>query len=121
MKITFAEIVDRNSWTGWAILHLMSNYKKEMMDVPEWAESFNPENKEVDVVMTINGVEVNFDDLMKRFGATYDEHIATEARKIVQEQFGNMLTNLSSLIDATKMECVNEIHKKYPGLSYEQY
>jgi DNA polymerase elongation subunit (family B) len=117
MKITFSEITRRDSWTGWAILHAMIGKETEIFNEVRPVN----EEKSFDVVMTINGVEVDFSTVMNRLQEQYDNCVGNKAREIVKDTFGEMMTNLSSLIDTTKRECIAEIHKKYPGLYYEEY
>jgi DNA polymerase elongation subunit (family B) len=113
MKITFEEITRRDSWTGWAILHSMIGKEDELFNQVRPVN----EEKSFDVVMTINGIEVDFSTVMSRMQEQYEHCVGNKAKEIVQETFGDMLGNLSTLINDAKRECVSEIHKKFPGMN----
>jgi len=88
MKITFEEITRRGSWAGWAILEAMTG-----------KELGTQEEKSLDVVMTINGVEVDFRSVMTRIGENCDVAIGNKAKEIVNDLFDNMLGNLQNLLN----------------------
>lgn len=56
------------------------------------------DSSNLDVVLTINSIEVNFEEAIEQLGQNFDSLVAQKAKDLIQEQIGEIQGNLVSII-----------------------
>jgi hypothetical protein len=83
--ITVNQVVEDDRKLGWlsaAILNMISDKFAEI--IPEGAE------KQIEIEIKFNGVEVSFTDFIDRLAKSYDESVKRAALNLLKEKLGDL-------------------------------
>lgn len=102
MKINLQEYLKgRPNIVEWAIIHLMTAKSPRLSEIPE----FNPlyaggkcDTASMDIEVKINGIEVNFVELLEWINKQNNVMVAEKAKELVNEKFSDLHDRFSSII-----------------------
>jgi hypothetical protein len=118
MKIKLVEQVtgiNHNTWLTILVMHLMTEHTS---NAEKWNKVFGikiepgqPGEDEVDLKITINGVEVRFESFIKHLEETHGEMLEEAAKELISKRCQNLLNVVQ---DAERL-LSDEIDKDFPG------
>ena len=85
MKISIKDIVDKRdgSIMSYVVFHCLGEYAKAK-------EVYNVEDKELDIVLTINGHEMDFEDCCNYWQDQVNRMITQRANELLSEKFAEV-------------------------------
>ena len=100
MKINFQKYLENHdNIIEWAIIHMMAKHEK-MLQLPEWKMKYQGgplDTENMDVTLTINGVEVNFIECIEEIGKQNSILTTEKAKELVNEQFGDLYNKFEQI------------------------
>ena len=100
MKVNLCQLAGplRNAWTSHLIYNVMTEHTR---NASNWEEvfKFDPNNPEVEIAITVNGVEVPFEHFIKELEIQHTSMLAEEAKKMIDANFGTMIETLQKMSD----------------------
>jgi hypothetical protein len=101
MKLDMYQYLQTDKFVEHAILHVMGNNKGEFTDLPKDEEG---KVLPIDVVMTINGIEVNIIHFLDLLEKVYMESVVNTATNVVNEKIDSQLNEIYSNLDTLKVQ-----------------
>ena len=115
MKVNIVDLCRGNSWLGIMVISLMTEHCR---NAENWEKVFKLEPRRpegvtqtVDLKITINGVEVKFENFIKELEKQHNEMLEKAAKELLparSQKLMNMIEEAASLID-------HEIETTFPG------
>jgi hypothetical protein len=102
MKITRDSIIDESNLIGHIVIEGVSNY-------PDIIEAI-VEADEAEVIMTVNGKEIDLEGFIKHWQSQVGEIIRKEARSLINEKFSTIsykMDDISFALDGALEELTN--------------
>lgn len=105
MKIDFSKLAEgyHHSSTDWRYHFLLETMTTHTANPEKWKDSFGIDMSKrplvVDVVVTINGVEIDFNKWMELAETSYSRMVNEHAKELVAEKTGEMMQKLNRLSD----------------------
>lgn len=99
MKINLSKYLESRNIVEWAIIHMMAKRDKSF-SLPEWKHNYaggTMDAKNLDVVLKIEGVEVNFVECIEEINRQHNQMVRDDAKKLVDEQFGGLYSKFEEL------------------------
>lgn len=102
---------------------------KEMFLIQDISEEERTNSRKdgptVDVVLTINGVEVDAVEVLtqswKRMMKQYNDAVAKDARELVRfSGMGTVNDEINDILSQAKREIISSLQKKFPDMNFEQ-
>lgn len=105
----------RDTWLTILVMHLMTEHTQ---NAEKWNEVFGiklapgkVENDEVELKITINGVEVKFESFIKHLEETHNQMLEETAKELTTRRCQNLL----SIIAEAERLINDEIEQDFPG------
>jgi hypothetical protein len=89
MKFTITED-NRDSLVSYFVMHCMGAMMKSNPEKTKALEDHWKEHKEYDISFLVQGVEMDFPDLLNHWEKQVDDMVLRSARKLVEDKFDNL-------------------------------
>lgn len=113
MKIKIEDVIKHN-FLGIAVMHIMTEHAREK----DFCKVFNVvpgANSDVEVKMTINGVEVDFGHFIKELERQHNDLVERDAKEAMRARVSMMLDRLNEIIGQAEQNIIDEIEETFPG------
>ena len=114
MKVK-VERITKHDFLGVAVVHMMTEATKNTEDFCKKFNVVAGANSEVDLVLTVNGVEVNFEHFMKQLERQHNTMVEESAKEQLKEKTFNMLDRLNTILKQAEEAVTEEIETTFPG------
>ncbi len=128
MKIDFSKLMenDSHSRTDWRYNFLMNVMSDHTHDANNWKKTFGADITQppvmLDVVVSINGVEMPFDKWIERLESSYTQMLEEHAKKMMSESFNKLTETLYKLEREADMALSDSIiaseKNKYTSITF---
>ncbi len=96
MKINFSKHLRDRNFISWFLMAAIADDDNHVKRSREISESEDYNSKDVDVTLTMNGVELNFVRAMERLEQEHRRQIKEEAKEIVDSRVGEAINELTN-------------------------
>ena len=100
MKVNLQKyLLDKDNIVSWAIIHLMAKREHELR-LPEWKHKYEGgplDASNLDVVLTIEGVEVDFIEAIEEINRQHNAMVFNEAKNLINERYSGLYDKIRSL------------------------
>lgn len=109
MKVNLRELIDHHmrSWISVFVYQLMSEHTENADD---WKQVFGMNDQtEVEICVTVGGVEVPFDSFIKMLEEQHDKLLAEKAKELIAGSFGSLIQTLSEMEENAKLKLESDV------------
>lgn len=97
MKINLVKLAGERSWLSQFIYHVMTEHT---VNANNWKKVFKIENvatSEVEVKVTVNGVDVPFESFIQQLEEQHNEMLTAQAKKLIEKNFNSLIEKLQKM------------------------
>jgi hypothetical protein len=99
-KFTIEEVTRHNDWVSVFLIGVMTDNTGEGEDfLAKFKIEHGGQDRVLDVQVTVNGVEVDFMDFLKRIESSYEERVSRRAIELLKEKCGAVTDALYALTE----------------------
>lgn len=85
-------------------------------EIIEYLHEKSDEGKDIEILLTIDGKNLNVREIFEHVGKVYDEAVLKKAEKLIDEKFKRISDLTFEVEEGLKRIISEEMHKKYPEL-----
>lgn len=114
MKVKVERLVTHD-FLAIAVMHMMTEATPKTEDFCKKFNVVAGANSDVDLVLTVNGVEVNLEHFMKELERQHNTMLEDRAKELLKDKTFNMIDRLTEILKQAEEAVTEEIETTFPG------